>query len=73
MVMQLSRCNRNGLLSDHCRYTAVITGATCVRCCEITVSTESGYTCTSRCVLDGVPPMSMGIIHLKDDITYAQI
>ena len=65
MVMELSRCNLNRFLSDKCRYTARITGATCVRHRELIIDTERGYTRASRCGLDGVPPMPMGIIHLK--------
>ncbi len=67
MVMELKRFNLNRLLSDKRRYIALITGATCVRHRELIVDTESGYICTSRCVLDGVPPMPMGIIHLKNN------
>ena len=73
MVMELKRFNLNRLLSDKRRYAAVITGVTCVRHRELIIDTESSYTCTSRCVLDGVPPMPMGIIHLKDDITHTPI
>ena len=56
MVMVLNLFNPNRLLSDKCRYAAVITGATCVRHRELIVDTESSYKCTRRCELDGAHP-----------------